>query len=215
MTLDLRLGDSLNTEFPHADLVLTDPPWKYQQRFGATSAEDHYEGMEYEQIIDLLFERMSWSRLCMWITAPHLGSFLRRYFLTEAVAHKNTLGPTTAGAWDKGPRKYGQGYHIAGRTEFWLMWTRGKTYTSRQVLADNGAQWDPNGFPHSFKPVRYQSKLVAKWVPPGGLVVDPFLGRGSVALATQESNVKDVRFIGVEKSRERWVDACNRTGWRP
>lgn len=92
MTLDLRLGDSLNTEFPHADLVLTDPPWKYQQRFGATSAEDHYEGMEYEQIIDLLFERMSWSRLCMWITAPHLGSFLRRYFLTETPA-------SSTGAW--------------------------------------------------------------------------------------------------------------------
>jgi hypothetical protein len=190
------------------DLVLTDPPWKFEQRFGASAAEDHYPCMEYDEIADD-FEAIAphARRVAMWMSNAHEGPFLH-----YAYGERGWAPHVTGGAWDKGPVKYGQGYHAAGRTEPWKLWTNPKgdaPFCDRKVLLETGCVERVTG--HSMKPVRYQSMMVRKWVPPGGLVVDFYAGYATSAAAVKMAG-EGRRFIGCELTTHRWRDACASLG---
>ncbi|MDX5318077.1 MAG: hypothetical protein LPK38_01760, partial [Actinomycetes bacterium] len=47
--IDLRCADAREVDWPEADLVLTDPPWSYTQAHGASTAGDHYAGMDVDE----------------------------------------------------------------------------------------------------------------------------------------------------------------------
>lgn len=194
-----QLAEALSSS-GHIDLVLTDPPWTYDQEFGATTPEDHYAVLDYPTIsrtLGLFFRNAD--RLAMWCSNAHLGPFAAHLFAGEKPW---PWGPwVTGGSWDKGPVQYGQGYHAAGRTEPWVLFTgRRPGFNDRKVLLTTGHQ--QRAGVHSAKPVDYQARMIRRWVPPGGLVVDPFVGWGSVALATKQAG-EGRRFVGCDIDPER------------
>lgn len=56
------------------------------------------------------------------------------------------------------------------------------------------------------KPVALMGELV-KCVPPGGVILDPFMGSGSTGVAALQLGY---RFIGIEKSAHYFDIACKR-----
>jgi site-specific DNA-methyltransferase (adenine-specific) len=57
------------------------------------------------------------------------------------------------------------------------------------------------------KPVWLMRRLIAVVAPVGGVVIDPFMGSGTTALACEQTGR---RFIGIERSREHFDSACRR-----
>lgn len=203
--IDLRCGIAhdmlVHMRSATVDLAIVDPPWIFDQRFGASAATDHYDGMTYAEILaDLELLRPICKRILVWFSNAHLGPFV------WDMVRAGWPPPVTGGSWDKGPVKYGQGYHAAGRTEPWLLWAAGDVgHNDREVLLETGCS-EPAKV-HSMKPVSYQNRMVRRWVPPGGLVVDPYAGFGTVAKAVQQAG-EGRRYMGREKSDRRHADAC-------
>lgn len=165
---------------PRADLVIADPPWRYTQAHGATTAQDHYDGLPVRDILEHvnLAARVG-RRLALWCTWPLLGEWTS---LDEQLAWDE---PTTGGAWVKsGPGDtghYGPGYHWAGCSELVLVYAQDGAHCDRSVPLRN-AWIEPPG-DHSRKPARWMAQWIRRWVPPGGRVVDLYAGLGSVAEA--------------------------------
>ncbi len=86
--------------------------------------------------------------------------------------------------WDK--KKIGMGYHYRSRYEFILFFEKGKRKLHDLGVADIiECPRIHNGYPTE-KPVPVSEVLVRQSTEPGDLVVDPFMGSGSVgAAATQ------------------------------
>jgi hypothetical protein len=164
-------------DWPEADLVIADPPWSYVQRIGESRAENHYRVVPTSQIVAWLEREWDW------------GS------------------PVTGGAWCKSGEgdegHYGQGYHWAGCSELVLVYASG-AYVERAEPIRN-AWVEPPGV-HSRKPVEWQRQMVRRWCPPGGLVLDPFAGLGSVAEAVLLAG-EGRRYLGTEIDPERHAAA--------
>lgn len=189
-------GDCRNVQPGNVDLVLTDPPWRFDQRHGESAAEDHYACMETSEIVTLvgnLANRKPEPTVAMWCTWAHQPEVFR--WLVEG----EWLLPVTGGAWDKGPGRYGQGYWWAGRCEPMLVW--GGQYNDRSVPLDNATNAPKKQ--HSLKPIFWQAQMVRRWCPPGGVVFDPFMGLGSVAMATMAAG-EGRSYIGVELDEKRF-----------
>lgn len=201
--VDLRRADAWDIEWPVADLVLTDPPWSYTQGHGATVAADHYAGMSPASIAHLLVGLRA-PRLAMWATWPLLAEW------TEAAAGWSWGTPTTGGAWVKsGPGDtghYGPGFHWSGCSELMLLYTRQGAYTDRATPLRNA--WIAPPTQHSRKPVEWQAQMIRRWCPPGGLVLDPFAGLGSVAEAVLLAG-EGRRYLGAEIDPERHTAAIS------
>ena len=201
--VDLRCADACDVEWPAADLVLTDPPWSYTEHHGATAAEDHYDGLTAPEIAVLL-DGLQAPRLAMWLTWPLLGEWV------EASDGWSWGAPVTGGAWCKsGPGDtghYGPGFHWSGCSELILVYTRGKTHTDRSATLRNA--WIEPPTQHSRKPVAFQARMVERWCPPAGVVLDPFAGLGSVAEAVVVSG-RGRRFVGTEIDPERYAGAMS------
>lgn len=174
-----------------ADLVIADPPWRYEQAFGEGTAADHYAGLPIAVIRNHL-EMFHGARLALWITFPILPEW------STPTGWKQVTGA----AWVKsGPGDtghYGPGYHLAGCAEPVLIytgrWNTGPAFNSRAKL--RGA-WIEAPNEHSRKPVAWQKQWIERWVPPGGLVVDPYAGLGSVCEATILAG-EGRRYLGAE-----------------
>ena len=200
--IDLLCADARAIDWPAADLVLTDPPWTYTQHHGATVAGDHYTGLRPIEIAEILVG-LDARRLTMWCTWPLLGEW------EDASRGWVRWGrPKTGGAWVKsGPGDtghYGPGYHWAGCSELVLVYTRPKSYTNRKVKLRNA--WIERRAQHSRKPVAWQAQMIRRWCPPGGLVLDPFAGLGSVAEAVIVAG-EGRRYMGAEIDPARHADA--------
>lgn len=197
-------GDCRNVQPDNVDLVLTDPPWRFDQRHGASAAEDHYECMETSAIMRVLFRLRLGSGLrtiAMWCTWAHMPEVYGEVFAALPHIGEEAL-PATGGAWDKGPGRYGQGYWWAGRCEPMLVW--GGQYNDRSVPLDNATSAPKKQ--HSLKPIFWQAQMVRRWCPPGGVVFDPFMGLGSVAMATMAAG-EGRSYIGVELDEKRFDKA--------
>ena len=110
--------------------------------------------------------------------------------------------------WDK--EKIGMGYHYRARYEFILFFEKGK-----RKLADLGTPdvlrcaRIRNGYPTE-KPVPISTTLITQSSQPGDLVLDPFMGSGSVGCA---ATLADRNFLGndlcleaVDATRKRLLD---------
>jgi DNA modification methylase len=72
------------------------------------------------------------------------------------------------------------------------------------VLRHKVGSWKPNGHPAE-KPVPIVRRLMEiADVPAGGLVVDPFMGSGTAAIAARD---RGLRFVGIE-AEERWCEVA-------
>ncbi len=109
--------------------------------------------------------------------------------------------------WDK--QRIGMGYHYRSRYEFILFFEKGK-----RKLADLGvsdiitAPRVHRGYPAE-KPVAVSRVLVEQSTTPGELVVDPFMGSGSVGVAAVELGR---RFRGTDICAEAVKVAAERIG---
>lgn len=198
---EMQLGDARDGGFPDADLVMTDPPWRYDQRIGV---EVPYETLSTTEIRDVLVDTYKAAgRLVMWCTSGHMGEWLE--------ASAGALGyPTTVGAWDKGPGRYGQGYHWAGRVELVLVYAKSGARNDRSTTLDSGYQWDPRGQSHSVKPVGWMKQMLLRWSKSNDLIVDPFMGHGSVRAAAWMANQTrsgSRRYVGREVDEARFNQA--------
>lgn len=182
---------------PTADLVFTDPPWKFDQ---ANGKPPPYPGLPVPEIVDVLFACGGFEDhvgLAVWVTAAHFHELI-----AELVRRRLPL-PITLGAWDKGADAYGQGAWWASRMEFLFRWNGG--HAVRERSASNGVR--ANRTDHSEKPEAWQAQLVARWCPPDGVVLDPFMGLGSVQRAARREGRS---FVGVELDVKRFTTACTR-----
>jgi hypothetical protein len=183
------------------DLLFLDPPWRFEQRHGTTSADDHYDTMTAEQVIEACAPWVQRARLVVcWVTWPILGEFM------VPIPRWNAY-PISGGAWtksnDDNDGHYGQGYWWAGCSEPVLLYRGGlgQPHNDRTRPLRNG--WQEKPTVHSRKPVVWQAAMVRRWVPEGGLVADPFAGLASTGEATLLAG-GGRSWIGIEKDRERF-----------
>ena len=76
-------------------------------------------------------------------------------------------------------------------------------YCAKATAAERGAD---NNHP-TVKPLALMRYLLTLVTPPGGVVLDPFLGSGSTGVAAA---LLGVRFVGIEREREYFDIACRR-----
>lgn len=192
-------GDALTYEYPEAELVLTDPPWTYEAQNGKPPP---YEGLSTEDIVTVLFERLRWRRLAVWVTAPLFPEFVAE------IVKRGLPMFQTVGAWDKNAYRHGQGKQWGSRMEFLLLFVKPKAVNNPETPLENGYSWAPTSAgdeSHSYKPPGWQSQMIRKWTAPGAVIVDPFLGLGSSGHAADM--VPNRRFLGTEKDPARLARA--------
>jgi site-specific DNA-methyltransferase (adenine-specific) len=88
--------------------------------------------------------------------------------------------------WDK--RKIGMGYHYRSRYEMILFFEKGKRKLNNLSVPD--ILEEPrvfNGYPTE-KPVRVSEILITQSTAPGEVVIDPFMGSGSVGVAAVKNH---------------------------
>jgi site-specific DNA-methyltransferase (adenine-specific) len=109
--------------------------------------------------------------------------------------------------WDK--RRIGMGYHYRSRYEFILFFEKGKRKLNDLGVPDIiECPRIFNGYPTE-KPVEVTEVLVRQSTEPGDLVVDPFLGSGSVGVAALRQGRA---FAGSDVCREAVTVATERLG---
>lgn len=221
--ISYRCGDSTDVVL-RGDLAIADPPWAYRQKFGASEAADHYDGLPVPVIIRHL-ARLRTPRMAMWITGP----------IDETDWPAKIIGwgrGVSRGAWvktrgdldgdeeavqeaEENEGHYGQGFHWAGCAEYVKLYTRrvrtpdGRDWMSPYIDRGQKLRNSHVGPPmaHSWKPVRWMSQWIRRWVPPGGKVVDPYAGLGSVAHAVLHAG-GGRRYEGYEIDPERHADGA-------
>jgi site-specific DNA-methyltransferase (adenine-specific) len=107
--------------------------------------------------------------------------------------------------WDK--KRIGMGYHYRSRYEFILFFEKGKRKLNDLGTADIiESPRVYNGYPTE-KPVEVSEVLVGQSTQPGELVVDPFMGSGSVGVAALRCGRS---FAGSDICAEAVAVACAR-----
>ena len=97
---------------------------------------------------------------------------------------------------------------------FWIQKTKtSRTYFNRKNAKFNKSIWDfnperNNDFPAPF-PIDLPDNCIKACCPINGIVLDPYMGSGTTALACKNNNVN---FIGIEISEEYCKIASERTG---
>ncbi|WP_242333093.1 site-specific DNA-methyltransferase [Anaeromyxobacter sp. SG66] len=129
--------------------------------------------------------------------------------------------------WDK--KRIGMGYHYRSRYEFILFFEKGKRKLNDLGVSDIiECARIYNGYPTE-KPVEVSDVLVRQSTAPGELVVDPFMGSGSVGIAAvragrnfagsdicvEAANVASKRFSEVGVNVEEWQTAPGRRSAAP
>ena len=177
-------------------MVVSDPPWLYDNTIGQASPALHYGGLEMPEIVEhLTIAAGLSSRLLLWHTWPKMAG--------DWTMELPKWGrPVTGGAWFKSDPEdsghYGPGYHWAGCSEPVLIYTRPGSHTDRSQPLRNA--WHSKPGPHSRKPVGWMRQWLRRWTKPGDLVLDMYAGLGSVAEACILENR---RYIGAEPDEDR------------
>ena len=197
--IDLRCASCTDVDWPKADLVIADPPWTYTQVQGDAAPGDRYACLSVEDIalhLYALYPRTP--LLALWLTWPLLGEWSAAWFPR----------PTTGGAWTKSGEgdagHYGPGYWWAGCSEPVLLYSAGGAHCDRSEPLRNG--WVEPPRQHSRKPSAWMAQWIRRWVPEGGLVLDPYAGLGSVAEAVVLAG-GGRRYLGTEIDPERHSQA--------
>lgn len=213
-------ADLRDVDWPEADLYVLDPPWLYDKKssVGASRPSDHYRCLPMPEIHALcrrFRSRGLWKRLALWGCGPQLREWLRgddgtwNDFLTMGTWVKSArgiAGDALVEEDDDGDEgHYGQGYHWAGCQEPVLLYTKDPEYNDRACPLRNA--WVERPGAHSRKPVAWMVKWIRRWVPPGGLVCDPFAGLASVAEAAVLAG-EGRRYLGTELDAKRHAEGA-------
>jgi DNA modification methylase len=110
--------------------------------------------------------------------------------------------------WFK-PRWMGLGYHTRGAHELAIVCAKGRPTPASKAFIDVRSWRPERGLHATQKPVGLMSDLIGQFSRPGDLVLDPFMGSGSTAIAARELGR---RFLGIEIDRRYFETARKRLG---
>jgi site-specific DNA-methyltransferase (adenine-specific) len=174
------------------DLVVTDPPYESLEKhrsIGTTTRLKHSKSSSNDWFsifpnsrFEELFREV-W-RVLKRNTHFYLFCDAATMFVAKPIAESVGFRFWKPLVWDK--KKIGMGYHYRSRCEFILFFEKGK----RKIL-DLGipdileAPRILHGYPTE-KPVAISRVLISQSSVPGELVLDPFMGAGSVGVASVE-----------------------------
>ena len=170
------------------DLLLTDPPYAMPATFYEGRNAEQYRHWSDSSILS------GWWRLVMAQVMP----VMRPDAMFAVFANANAVAcfwpimfqlssTLQLAVWDKG--SFGMGSPLRMQTEFIIVGSFGKTYTTTK------GQSNVFRFPRvsrqkrehlAQKPVGLVATLVDHLCPPGGRVLDPFAGSGSVEMACRQ-----------------------------
>lgn len=128
----------------------------------------------------------------------HLFSFIdwRMLPALSAAIESTDLRPMSLIVWDKG--HFGMGAHFRNQHELILHFAKGDPGPAMRHDVANVLRQSPvrDGVHPTEKPVALLWQLITTVTPPGGLVLDPFMGTGSTLVAALEA---DCRAVGIER----------------
>jgi site-specific DNA-methyltransferase (adenine-specific) len=200
-----------------ADLVVTDPPYESLEKhrsIGTTtrlkhsksSSNDWFSIFPNSRFEDLF--REVW-RVLKKNTHFYLFCDAATMFVAKPIAESVGFRFWKPLVWDK--KKIGMGYHYRSRCEFILFFEKGKRKILDLAIPDIlEAPRILHGYPTE-KPAAISRVLVSQSSLPGELVLDPFMGAGSVGVASVELGRNfagnDLSAKAVEITRERLIAA--------
>lgn len=172
-----------------ADLVITDPPYESLEKhraIGTTTRLKHSKASSNDWFS--IFPNARFPELFAAVYRvlkknSHFYLFCDQetMFVAKPIAESAGFKFWKPLVWDK--EKIGMGYHFRSRYEFILFFEKGKRKLNDLSIPDIlSCPRILNGYPTE-KPVRLSEILIRQSSQPGDLVLDPFMGSGSVGVA--------------------------------
>ncbi len=199
------------------DLVVTDPPYESLEKHRAVGTTTRLKNSKassnpwFEIFPNARFEELfsEVHRVLQKNSHFYLFCDQETMFIAKPIAEKVGFRFWKPLVWDK--MKIGMGYHYRARYEFILFFEKGKRKLNNLGVPD--VITVPRifrGYPTE-KPVEVSEILIEQSSEPGQLVVDPFMGSGSVGIAAvgrgRHFAGNDICHQAVEASRERLIAA--------
>jgi site-specific DNA-methyltransferase (adenine-specific) len=195
------------------DLVITDPPYESLEKHRAigtttrlkqskSSSNTWFQIFPNDRFAELFSEVYR-------VLKPNRHFYLfcdqETMFVAKPIAESMGFKFWKPLVWDK--QKIGMGYHYRSRYEFVLFFEKGKRKLLDLAIPDV-LQYDRvyNGYPTE-KPVGISEVLVRQSTTLGELVIDPFMGSGSVGVAAVKNHCS---FWGNDISEESLAIASQR-----
>ncbi len=202
------------------DLIITDPPYESLEKhrsIGTTtrlkhskaSSNDWFKIFPNDRFEELFVELYR-------VLKPHRHFYLfcdaETMFIVKPIAEQVGFKFWKPIVWDK--RKIGMGYHYRARYEFVLFFEKGKRKLNNLSVADIiEVPRIFRGYPTE-KPAPVSAILIQQSTTAGELVIDPFMGSGSVGVAALENRChfwgNDICHEAVKISHTRLI-AANHT----
>jgi site-specific DNA-methyltransferase (adenine-specific) len=187
------------------DLIITDPPYESLEKYrsmGTTTRLKHskassnnwfeiFPNSKFKELFELLFYVLKKDRHFYLFCNPET------MFIAKPIAEEVGFKFWKPLVWDK--KKIGLGYHYRARYEFILFFEKGKRKLNNLGISD--IIEEPRiyrGYPAE-KPFRVSEVLITQSTQPSEIVVDPFMGSGSVGVAALKNNRS---FLGNDKCQE-------------
>jgi site-specific DNA-methyltransferase (adenine-specific) len=171
------------------DLVLTDPPYESLEKhraIGTTTRLKHskassndwfaiFPNARFPELLRELHRVLRKDRHFYLFCDPETA------FIAKPLAEAAGFKFWKPLVWDK--KRIGMGYHYRSRYEFILFFEKGKRKLNHLGIPDIiECPRIHNGYPTE-KPVDVSDVLIRQSTQPGDLVIDPFMGSGSVGVA--------------------------------
>jgi site-specific DNA-methyltransferase (adenine-specific) len=203
VSFSLNQGDAVAwlRSLPDAsvDLIITDPPYESLEKhrsIGTTtrlkhskaSSNDWFQIFPNDRFEELFIELYRVLKLHRHF---YLFCDAETMFIVKPIAEKVGFKFWKPIVWDK--QKIGMGYHYRARYEFVLFFEKGKRKLNNLSVADIiEVPRIFRGYPTE-KPAQVSAVLIQQSTTPGELIIDPFMGSGSVGIAALE---QDCHFWG-------------------
>jgi site-specific DNA-methyltransferase (adenine-specific) len=171
------------------DLVITDPPYESLEKhraIGTTTRLKHSQASSNDWFAIFPNQRFPELFAALYRVLKHNAHFYlfcdqETMFVAKPIAESCGFKFWKPLVWDK--RKIGMGYHYRARYELILFFEKGKRRLNDLGVPDViECPRVINGYPTE-KPVRVCEVLIEQSTERGQVVVDPFMGSGSVGVA--------------------------------
>ena len=187
--IQIYCGDCLEIlpQLQKSDLILTDTPYA-----GAGMKYDCYDDTDIKKTNDLI-----WEFLKLAIQNSKITIFPSGKYITEVMLYQK-LPPKWRLCWHKGA---GSNISPIGFNDWEMMMVYGDKVCVNQhdhFTVINNEKLGNHGHPCP-KPIGWAKWIIHRFSLIGGVVIDPFLGSGTVAIACKELNR---RCIGIEISEK-------------
>lgn len=186
------------------DLVLTDPPYlvAYEGRWGSEWGQIENDDNDAWLLPAFrgIYAALKDDGICVSFYGwPQVDTFM-------AAWRECGFRPVSHMVWVK--NVWGLGYYTRGQHEPLFVLAKPDTKKPERAISDViHFQRVPNPVHPNEKPVGALVPVIEAFCPPGGLVLDPFMGSGPVAKACQQLGR---RYIGIELKEEHCVTAVRR-----